>query len=448
MQNGNKMGTQPILRLIVSMSLPPVISMFMQYSYNFVDSAFVAQLSEAALTAVSLSFPVTSMMCAASIGLGAGINVHIARSLGRREQDRADESVTTGILLAFLCGAMLNAVALAVTPAYFAAFADDAEIYALCREYMSVCVFMQIPNMVHIAIQKTIQATGNMLAPMGFQIAGVMFNLIFDPVLIFGLGPFSAMGVRGAALSTVLGYSFSMLLAFWVLLGTKQRVRMKLRGFRVRASTVKEIFTLGLPSFLMNALYSLTVTFANIFLVGSMTAIAFFGAYYKAQHMIIMTVNGLIQGCLPIMSYNYGARDFARLRTTFRYGLLLAAAMMGLGALGLFAFPVSILRLFKASSEMLELGVPAIRILVLGYAFNGASTLIATYLQAWGRIRTSMAINLSRQLLILVPMMALLSRLWGMRGIWAAFPVTETLTLLLALLLLRRMQRQAATEVC
>ena len=446
MQNGNKMGTQPILRLIVSMSLPPVISMFMQYSYNFVDSAFVAQLSEAALTAVSLSFPVTSMMCAASIGLGVGINVHIARSLGRREQDRADESVTMGILLAFLCGIVLNAVALAVTPAYFAAFTGDPEIYALCREYMSVCVFMQIPNMVHIAIQKIIQATGNMLAPMGFQIAGVVFNLIFDPVLIFGLGPFPAMGVRGAALSTVLGYTFSMLLAFWVLLGTKQKVRMKLRGFRVRPVTVKEIFTLGLPSFLMNALYSLTVTFANIFLVGSMTAIAFFGAYYKAQHMIIMTVNGLIQGCLPIMSYNYGARDFTRLRTTFRYGLLLAAAMMGLGALGLFAFPVPILRLFKASPEMLELGVPAIRILVLGYAFNGASTLIATYLQAWGRIRTSIGINLSRQLLILVPMMALLSRFWGMRGIWAAFPMTETLTLLLALLLLRRLQRQAETE--
>ena len=296
------MGTAPVGRLILSMSAPPVCSMFMQYSYNFVDSAFVAQLSEKALTAVSLSFPITSLMCACSIGLGVGINVVIARSLGRREQDKANEVVTLGILLAFLFGAVLNGLAAAVSGPYFRSFTTDAEIYQLAMEYMSVCVFLQIPNMVHIAIQKIIQATGNMLAPMGFQIAGVVFNLIFDPILIFGWGPFPAMGIRGAALSTVLGFTLSTLLAFWVLLGTPQRVRMKIRGFRVHLSEVKEILTLGLPSFILNALNSFTVTFANLFLKPDMTAVAFFGAYFKAQHMIVMTVNGLIQGALPVMS--------------------------------------------------------------------------------------------------------------------------------------------------
>ena len=303
----NKMGTAPVGRLILSMSLPPVCSMFMQYSYNFVDSAFVAQLSEKALTAVSLSFPITSLMCACSIGLGVGINVVIARSLGRRDQDKANEIVTLGILMAFLFGVVLNLLAAAVSGPYFRSFTTDEEIYQLAMEYMSVCVFMQVPNMVHIAIQKIVQATGNMLAPMGFQIAGVVFNLIFDPILIFGWGPFPAMGIRGAALSTVLGFTLSTLLAFWVLLGTPQRVKMKVRGFRVHLSEVREILTLGLPSFILNALNSFTVTFANLFLKPDMTAVAFFGAYFKAQHMIVMTVNGLIQGTLPVMSFNYGA---------------------------------------------------------------------------------------------------------------------------------------------
>ena len=434
----NKMGTAPVGRLILSMSVPPVCSMFMQYSYNFVDSAFVAQLSEKALTAVSLSFPITSLMCACSIGLGVGINVVIARSLGRRDQDKANEIVTLGILMAFLFGVVLNGLAAAVSGPYFRSFTTDEEIYRLAMEYMSVCVFMQVPNMVHIAIQKIVQATGNMLAPMGFQIAGVVFNLIFDPILIFGWGPFPAMGIRGAALSTVLGFTLSTLLAFWVLLGTPQRVKMKVRGFRVHLSEVREILTLGLPSFILNALNSFTVTFANLFLKPDMTAVAFFGAYFKAQHMIVMTVNGLIQGTLPIMSFNYGARQFDRLRQAFRCGLWGAAALMTLGGLVLFCFPKGVLGLFDASPELLELGVPAMRILVLGYACNGLSTLMATYLQAVGRVRGSMVINLTRQLAGLVPMMWLLDSLFGVTGIWAAFPVTEVLTLVLAYVLLRR----------
>ncbi|MDO5775720.1 MAG: MATE family efflux transporter [Eubacteriales bacterium] len=433
----NKMGTAPIGRLIISMSLPPVCSMFMQYSYNFVDSAFVARLGEKALTAVSLSFPVTSLMCSCSIGLGVGINVVIARSLGRKEQDKANEVVTLGILMAFVLGVLLNALTAVFMGGYFRSFTTDEEIYRLAMEYMSVCVFMQIPNMVHIAIQKVIQATGNMLAPMWFQIAGVVFNLVFDPILIFGIGPFPAMGIKGAALSTVLGFTFSMLLAFWVLLGTKQKVRMKIKGFRIDAAKMREIFSLGLPSFILNALNSFTVSFANLFLKPDMTAVAFFGAYFKAQHMIVMTVNGLIQGCLPIMSYNFGARKPDRLKKAFHCGMFGAAGLMTLGGILLFAVPVGVLALFDASEELLAIGIPAMRILVMGYTFNGLSMLIATYLQAIGRVKDSMAVNMTRQLLLLVPMMWLLRQFMGMTGIWAAFPVTELITLCMAYILLR-----------
>ena len=444
MKSENKMGVLPIPKLILTMSIPPITSMFMQYSYNFVDSAFVAHISENALTAVSLSFPITALMCAFSIGIGVGINVLIARYLGRKEQDNADTVTTLGILIAFICGVILNIGAMFIIKPYFRAFTDNEEIFALCMEYMSVCVFMQVPNMVHIAIQKIIQGTGNMIAPMCFQIAGVLFNLVFDPVLIFGIGIFPKMGIKGAALSTVLGYTLSMILAFYALIGRKQKVRIKIKGFKIQKDMVRDVFVLGFPSFIMNALNSFMVTFANFFLAAySMTSIAFFGAYYKAQHMIVMTVNGLIQGCLPIMSFSYGAKRFDRLNTTYVYGTVAAGAMMCIGAALLFVFPDEILGLFNASEEMLSLGRKAMKIMALGYAFNGISTMTATYMQAVGKVKISLSINLMRQFTALLPVMFIFSRLWQMDGIWWAFPATETITLIFALFMLKKTYKKA-----
>ena len=213
MQTNNKMAVVPVGKLIWQMSIPPLISMFLQYSYNLIDSAFVARLSENALTAVSLSFPITTLMNAASIWIGVGVNVLIAGYLGQRKQNEANTTVTHGLLLAFGIGALLNLLSLLIMKPYFRAFTNNEEIYQLSLAYMSVCSFMQIPNMVHIAIQKMIQATGNMVAPMWFQIAGVVVNFVFDPLLIFGIGVFPAMGIRGAAVATVAGHDFGICLA-------------------------------------------------------------------------------------------------------------------------------------------------------------------------------------------------------------------------------------------
>ena len=225
MQTNNKMAVAPVGKLIWQMSIPPLISMFLQYSYNLIDSAFVARLSENALTAVSLSFPITTLMNAASIWIGVGVNVLIAGYLGQKKQDEANTTVTHGLLLAFGIGALLNLLSLLIMKPYFRTFTNNEEIYQLSIAYMGVCSFMQIPNMVHIAIQKMIQATGNMIAPMWFQIAGVVVNFVFDPILIFGIGIFPAMGIRGAAVATVAGYLLSMILAFALLLGKKQKCR-------------------------------------------------------------------------------------------------------------------------------------------------------------------------------------------------------------------------------
>ena len=438
MQTNNKMAVAPVGRLIWQMSIPPLISMFLQYSYNLIDSAFIARLSETALTAVSLSFPITTLMNAASIWIGVGVNVLIAGYLGEKKQDEANTTVTHGLLLAFGIGALLNLLSLLIMKPYFGAFTNNEEIYQLSMAYMSVCSFMQIPNMAHIAIQKMIQATGNMVAPMCFQIAGVVVNFVFDPLLIFGIGVFPAMGIRGAAVATVAGYLLSMILAFALLLGKKQKVRIKIKGLHLQKWLIGRIFTLGLPSFIMNALSSFMVTFVNFFLVAySDTAIAFFGAHFKVQQLIVMTVNGLIQGCLPIMRFNYGAGNRDRLHSAFRYGTALVSGMMILGTLTVILFPAQLLGLFTASEAMRSFGISAMRIMAVSYLFCGWSTMISTYLQATEQVFPSMLIQLLRQFLLLIPFMWGLEKLLKITGIWLSFPVTETATFVLALLIFR-----------
>lgn len=435
----NKMETKPLLPLIFNMSLPPLFSMFLQFTYNFVDCIFVSWISEDALTAVSLSFPLTTLMLAFSIGTGVGINVLIARRLGEKDQDGADSVVTHGLIVSTIFGIFLNMVILIILKPYFNAFIDDPEIYNLCLRYMTICAFFQVPNMVHIAIQKIIQGTGNMLAPMAFQIAGVIINFVFDPLLIFGIGPFPEMGIEGAAVSSVMGYTVSMLWAFYVLIFTKQKVRIKIKGFKLDFRIFKDIFSLGTPSFIMNALGAFMVSFANVFLiVYSTTAVAFFGAYFKAQQVVVMTVNGLIQGCIPIMSFNFGAKNKERLQLAFRYGTIIAVVMMGAGALVLCVFPVQVLKIFMASEAMLEIGVPGLRIMATSYIFNGFATMVASYMQSVGKIKYSIFINLMRQLIALLACMWIFTRFMGMTGVWVAFPVAEVLTCLCCLYILKK----------
>ena len=297
--------------------------------------------------------------------------------------------------------------------------------------------------MTYIAIQKMIQATGNMVAPMWFQIAGVAVNFVFDPILIFGIGIFPAMGIRGAAVATVAGYLLSMILAFALLLGKKQKVQVKIKGFHLQKQMIRRIFAFGLPSFIMNALSSFMVTFVNLFLVAySDTAIAFFGAYFKVQQLIVMTVNGLIQGCLPVMRFNYGAGNRERLHSAFRYGTALVTGMMILGTLAVILFPAQILGLFTASEAMRSFGISAMRIMAASYLFCGLSTMISTYFQATEKVISSMLIQLLRQLLLLIPFMWCMEKLLKITGIWLSFPVTEATTFVLVFLFFQADKRK------
>lgn len=437
MEHENKMGYEPVNQLILKMSLPPLCSMFLQYSYNLVDSMFVAKINEQALTAVSLSFPITTLMLSLSIWVGVGINVLIAGYLGERKQDKANTVTTLGLMISILLGACVNILVMIFMKSYYAAFTTDHHIFDYGIIYMRVCAFMQVPNMVHIAIQKMLQATGNMITPMWFQIAGVVLNFILDPLLIFGIGPFPEMGIAGAALATVLGYTLSMGIALFILLFTKQKIRLDFKNYHFQLKMVRDIFGCGLPSFIMNALGAFMVTFVNAFLVFySDTAVAFFGAYFKIQQLIVMTVNGLIQGCLPIMRFNYSANKKDRLKQTYLSGKRIAVCMMAFGTVLLLAFPDQILTLFSASEEMKKIGIPAIRIMSVGFIFSGISIMTATYAQATNKLIKSVAIQLLRQAVLLLPVMGLLNAALHISGIWIAFPVTEIAVCVLAVILI------------
>lgn len=437
MEHENKMGYEPVNQLILKMSLPPLCSMFLQYSYNLVDSMFVAKINEQALTAVSLSFPITTLMLSLSIWVGVGINVLIAGYLGERKQKEANTVTTLGLMISILLGACVNILVMIFMKSYYAAFTTDYHIFDYGIIYMRVCAFMQVPNMVHIAIQKMLQATGNMITPMWFQIAGVVLNFILDPLLIFGIGPFPEMGIAGAALATVLGYTLSMGIALFILLFTKQKIRLDFKNYHFQLKMVRDIFGCGLPSFIMNALGAFMVTFVNAFLVFySDTAVAFFGAYFKIQQLIVMTVNGLIQGCLPIMRFNYSANKKDRLKQTYLSGKRIAVCMMAFGTILLLAFPDQILTLFSASEEMKKIGIPAIRIMSVGFIFSGISIMTATYAQATNKLIKSVVIQLLRQAVLLLPVMGLLNAVLHISGIWIAFPVTEIAVCVLAVILI------------
>ena len=425
----NKMETKPMLPLIVTMSVPPLISMFLQYTYNFVDCMFVSWISEDALTAVSLAFPITTLMIAMSIGIGVGVNVLIARYLGQKNQDMANSVVSNGIILSAACGVIVTIVVLLIMKPFFASFTEDPAIYDMAVDYMRICAFMEVSSMVHICIQKVLQGTGNMIAPMWFQIAGVLLNFVLDPLLIFGVWIFPEMGVEGAAVSTVCGYTFSMILAFYVLIFRKQKVKIKTKGFKLDFKIFKEIFVIGFPSFLMNALGAFMTYFTNLFLVlYSTTAVAFFGAYFKLQQVVIMTLNGLVQGCIPIMSYNYGAKNEKRLTQTFQYGNTIGILLTGVSIIILYLFPSQVLTAFNASEEMLSFGVPALRIMCISYVFAAIATMVASFMQSTKRVKFSLLINILRQFGLLIPAMWLLSKFMGMTGIWYAFIVAEVIT--------------------
>lgn len=423
----NKMAVRPVFPLLMSMAIPPMISMLIQSLYNIVDSMFVAKIGEDALTAVSLAFPVQTLIVACSVGIGVGVNSYISRSLGREDQEGADSAVAHGLLMAAFVAVLFIIAGQFLLEPFFRLFSDDPAILADAVTYTNICLTFCAGSFIHICIEKVFQSTGSMIFPMLLQALGAITNIILDPIMIFGLFGFPAMGVKGAAVATVIGQHTAMLASLLVFLLGKFAVRLDLRNFHFSWKMIRDIASIAIPNSCMNALGSVLVMGLNSILIGfSNTAVSLFGIYYKLQTFVFMPASGLTQGAMPIMGFSYGAGNGKRLQHTLSISLRVCFVIMAVGCVLFMAAPEWLLGLFDASEEMLAIGVPALRIISVSFLPAAIGFILPTMFQSMGQGGYSLIVFLLRQLVITLPAAAILSGPFGLTGIWASFILAES----------------------
>ena len=440
-KQNNKMGEKPVLSLLFSMSLPMMLSMLVQSLYNIVDSMYVSWLGTAALTAVSLAYPLQNIVTAVSVGIGVGISSALSISLGEKNQEKANETATMGMALTLVHCVLFIIFGLVVTRPFLQLFTGSPEILKNACDYTYVVLCASFGSLLQIALEKIYQGIGAMKTTMVLLATGCIINIILDPILIFGLLGFPAMGVRGAAIATVIGQIGAFLLYVVVYLHRNPGVTIHPRYLKKDWQLIRKIYSVGIPSSMMLMMPSLLVSALNGILAAfSQVYVAVLGIYFKLQTFIYMPANGMIQGMRPIIGYNYGAGQYERVRQTIRYCLLGTAAIMLLGTILSLAVPGGILQLFQADAELLAEGETALRIISLGFLISTVGTVFAGVFEALGRGGESLLISLLRQLVITVPAGYILSRFLGASGIWIAFPVSELAASIAAVILLKRYQ--------
>ena len=426
------MGSARMGPLIFSMALPAMISMLINALYNIVDSIFVAQYSQSALAAVSLVFPLQQLVIAIGVGTGVGVNSLISRRLGEKRQLHADSAAEHGIALAVIGGLAFVVVGFVLAPPFLGAFGSAPDAYEQAVQYSQVAVGMSFFVMISMMCEKIQQSTGNMIIPMCQGLTGAIINIILDPLMIFGIGPFPEMGVYGAAAATVIGQVFGMLIGLWGVFIHQKVLRIKMREFKWRLQTVKDIYRVGLPGIVMQSVVSVMTAGMNAILISfSQTAVNVLAVYFKLQTFVFMPVFGLNQGALPVMGYNYGARNKGRLFGAYKIALTAAVVIMGLGLVVFQAIPETMLMMFvdrtdaAAAREMLEVGVPALRIISLSFIGAAFGIINSTLFQATARGLNSLIVSVCRQLVIILPAAWLLGRWFGLGAIWYSFPIAE-----------------------
>ena len=440
----NKMGVMPIKRLVLSMSLPMMISMLVQALYNVVDSYFVAKVSENALAAVGMAFPYQNLMIAVSVGTGVGVNALLSRSLGAKDYETANRTAENGVLLAILSTIVFSIIGVVFARPFFLAQNNDPDIVAQGVAYLSICAGLSFGLFLEVMFERLLQSTGRTFYTMITQGVGAVINIIMDPVLIFGVGPFPEMGVAGAAAATVMGQIVAGILALYFNLTHNPEIQPRLKGFRPSASIIGRIYSVGIPTIVLNSISSVMTFGMNLILgaISTSTAVAVFNVYFKLQSFVFMPVFGLNNGMVPIVSYNFGARKRKRLTDTVRFSAILAVGIMLVGLVVIQIFAAPILSIFEASAEMLRIGVPALRIISLCFVFAGFNIICSSTFQALGNGVLSMIMSIVRQLVVLLPAAYLLSLTGEVTMVWWSFPIAELASLTLCLIFLRRIFRE------
>ena len=438
----NKMGVMPIPKLLYSMSIPMIISMLVQALYNIVDSVFVAQINENALTAVSLAFPVQNLMIAVASGTGVGVNALLSRSLGEKNHEQANKAANNSILLTLCSYLVFALVGIFGSRLFFATQTSDPQIQEYGFQYLSIVCVMSFGLFIQVNMERLLQSTGLTFYTMITQGTGAIINIIFDPILIFGLFGFPEMGVAGAALATVFGQIVAMCLGLYFNFKKNPEIKLSLKRMRFDGPTVKNIYIVGVPSILMMSIGSvMTYGMNKILLMFSSTAAAVFGVYFKLQSFFFMPVFGLNNGMVPIIAFNYGARNKKRILHTIRLSCITAVCVMACGLAVFQLIPDVLLKLFNASDDMLAIGCQALRTISLSYVFAGFCIVIGSVFQALGNGVYSLTTSFCRQLCVLLPTAFILAKLFGLNAVWYSYPIAEIASIIITLILFRRIYK-------
>ncbi|MBQ4181222.1 MAG: MATE family efflux transporter [Firmicutes bacterium] len=436
----NRMGTAPILPLIIKMSLPSVFSMLILALYNIVDSIYVSRIGESALSAVSLIFPLQQLSIAVSVGTAVGLASLISRRLGEQNVEAADKAATHGVFLAFCSWLVFVVVGIFGVPAFANAFSDNPALISPAVTYGRIVLIGCFFAMCATSTERIMQGCGDMISPMICSLSGCITNIILDPIMIFGYLGCPALGVAGAAYATVIGQVVGMCMAFWMLRHKNFPVQFEFKGFRPDMKTIRDIYAVGLPSIVMQSINSVTTICLNAILISfSETAVAVLGVYFKLQSFVFMPVFGMNQGVMPIMGYNFGARNKERLMETFKKAMFLAFGIMLTGCLLFQLLPSFFMGLFNAQGEMMRLGTRALRIVSLSFPFVAFSMIPGTLFQATAHGINSLIVTLLRQIVVLIPVAFILSRIFGLDGIWYAYPTAEIMSVTAAQIMLRKL---------
>ena len=447
--------------LLMGMSLPAIFSMMIQALYNVVDSIFVAQYSPDAMTAVSLAYPLQMVMISFAVGTAVGVNSLIARRLGAKNFEDANTAATTGLVLAVINWAVFLLIGLTAARPFIAMFTQDSAVIADGTSYLTVVLCISFGMMISCMCEKILQSTGNMIFPMLTQCLGAVINIIFDPLLIFGVGFFPRLGVLGAAIATVFGQICSMIFILIILFVKKHDVKISFKGFRMQKIVLKNIYAVSFPAIIMQSLGSVMVSGINaIIAMASISAEEIkaytnaFGIYFKLQSFIFMPVFGLSQGVSPIIGYNFGARNKKRMYAAFRLGVIIAAVIMAAGTLLFQLLPSQLLALFEsgdaenmaANALLGEVGVPMLRTISLSFMMAAVGIMFSALFQAVGKGFYSMAMSVMRQLVVLLPVAFILSKV-NMVVMWYAFPIAEVICLIVGILFFLSLRKKVFNQL-
>ncbi|MBO5352383.1 MAG: MATE family efflux transporter [Lachnospiraceae bacterium] len=439
----NKMGVMPENKLLISMAVPMMLSMLVQALYNVVDSIFVARISEDALTAVSLAFPVQNLMIAVGAGTGVGVNALLSKSLGEKNQKMANKAAHNGILLMLFSFIACALFGLFGSRWFFTTQTEDLVLIEYGQQYLSVVMLFSFGLYGQFITERLLQATGRTLYTMVTQGLGAIINIILDPIMIFGLLGFPALGITGAAVATVVGQMIAALLGLWFNVKKNPDIQLSVNELKLDGGVIRKIYSVGVPSIIMGSIGSVMTYGMNRILMGfSSTAAAVFGVYFKLQSFFFMPVFGLNNGMVPIIAYNYGARKKERIMKTLKLAIMYAVSIMIVGFLVMQIFPAQLFLLFDASADMLAIGVPALRFISISFIFAGYCIIAGSMFQALGHGVLSMVNSLARQLFVLLPVAYLLSLTGNLNLIWLSFPIAELVSLTLSSVFLYRIYQK------